>query len=105
LRDVVDIFERVPAPKELWVVENGFHNPIGIPNFGGNPFFGMLADWLNDALAGRKPKHLDRKVLIPVRGGAGPYTEPVQGIFLPERLGQRTEGLTAAQSGPAGVRK
>jgi alpha-beta hydrolase superfamily lysophospholipase len=105
LRDVVDIFRKVPGPKELWVVENGFHNPVGIPNFGGNPFFGMLADWLNDALAGRKAADLDRTVVIPVRGGAGPYTEPVRGIFLPERIGDAFEGLTAAQAGPAGVRK
>jgi len=100
LRDVVEIFGRVPGPKELWVVENGFHNPTNLPNFGNTPFFGMLADWLNDALAGRKPADLDRQVVIPVRGGAGPYTEPVKGIRLPERAGQDFTGLTDAQRGP-----
>jgi pimeloyl-ACP methyl ester carboxylesterase len=102
LRDVVEVYRRVPGPKELWVVENGFHNPIGIPNFGGTGFFGMLADWLADALAGRKPAGMDRVVVIPVRGGAGPYTEPAGGVFLPERAGQDYPGPTAAQRGPAG---
>jgi len=105
IEDVVEVYKMVPAPKELWVVENGFHNPIGIPNFGGTAFFGVLADWLRDALAGKKPADLDRTIVIPVHGGAGPYSEPVRGVFLPERIGRNDTDLTEAQRGPAGVKK
>ena len=65
----------------------------------------LLADWLNDALAGKKPADLDRVVVIPVMGGAGPYSKPVRGIFLPERAGLSFEGLTPAQAGPAAVKR
>lgn len=105
IEEVIEVYNKVPPPKELWVIENGFHNPIGIPNFGGTAFFGSLADWLSDALAGKKPSDLDRIVVIPVHGGAGPYSEAVRGIFLPERVGQAREGLTQAQLGPGGVRR
>ena len=105
IEEVLDVYRLVPPPKELWVIENGFHNPIGTSNFGGTGFFGVLADWLNDVLAGKKPADLDRLVLIPVRGGAGPYSDPVPGILLPERAGRTNTGLTQAQLGPAGVRR
>ena len=102
LRDVVEIYRKVPGAKELWVVENGFHNPIGVPNFGGTAFFGMLADWLKDAIEGKKPEGMDRVVVVPVRSGLGPYTEPARGIQLPERAGVDFQGMSAAQRGPAG---
>jgi pimeloyl-ACP methyl ester carboxylesterase len=103
IEEVVEVYKMVPPPKELWVIENGFHNPIGTSNFGGTAFFGVLADWLKDALAGKKSGDLDRTIIIPVHGGAGPYSEPVRGVFLPERIGRPDAGLTQAQRGPAGT--
>jgi dipeptidyl aminopeptidase/acylaminoacyl peptidase len=105
IEEVVEVYKTVPAPKELWVIENGFHNPIGTSNFGGTGFFGVLADWMNDVLTGKKPADLDQIVIIPVLGGAGPYSEPVRGIFLPERVGHANFSLTQAQLGPAGTRE
>ena len=65
----------------------------------------MLADWLKDALDGRKPVGMDRVVVVPVRSGLGPYTEPAKGIQLPERAGIDYQGPSAAQRGPGGIKE
>ncbi|MCZ7573283.1 MAG: alpha/beta hydrolase [Ardenticatenaceae bacterium] len=105
LEDVMAIYEKVAGPKELWVVENDFHNPRGTENFGGIDFFGYLADWLRDALNGKKPKNLKKEILVQQKGGAGPYVEQASGIFLPERLGLKDGDPTPAQLGPASIRQ
>jgi dipeptidyl aminopeptidase/acylaminoacyl peptidase len=104
LEDVLAIYEKVAGPKELWVVENDFHVPRGTENFAGVDFFGILADWLNDALAGKKPAALKREVLVPQKSGRGPYSPEAQGIFLPERIGIRNGHLSPAQAGLARVK-
>ncbi|CAN0580239.1 unnamed protein product [Laminaria digitata] len=94
----------VTAPKELWVVENDFHNPRNRPNFGGIDFYGFLADWINDALAGKIPADHKKEILVPERGAPGPYVpHSDRGFMLPERVG-KAAGLTDAQLGPAGIR-
>jgi hypothetical protein len=103
LVEVLPVYDKVARPKELWVCENDFHNPRGTENFGGSKFFGCLADWIRDAFAGNKPADLDRIVFIRQKDGLGPYSDPVDGVLLPERLGRHYEGLSAAQLGPAGV--
>ncbi len=104
LEDVLRIYEMVTAPKELWVVENDFHNPRNRPNFGGIDFYGFLADWINDALAGKIPADHKKEILVPERGAPGPYVPQADGGFmLPERVG-KSAGLTDAQLGPAGIR-
>jgi pimeloyl-ACP methyl ester carboxylesterase len=102
LEDALAVYEKVPPPKELWVIENDFHNHRWTENVGGIDFFGYLADWLRDALAGGKPQDLERVVLVPQKTGAGPYGEVVRGILLPERLGVAGGRLSPAQAGPAG---
>lgn len=100
LEDVLDVYNAVPAPKELWVVEDDFHQPRGAENFGGIDYLPFQADWLRDALADRKPADLERIVLVE-KMGIGQYAEPVPGIYLPERRGEAPATLTPAQRGPA----
>jgi pimeloyl-ACP methyl ester carboxylesterase len=100
LDDVLQVYRLVPPPKEIWVCENDFHVPRGTSNFGHADFYGFLADWLNDALAGKVPANLDKTVIVRQKEGKGPYSEPVAGVHLPERLGGAFKGLSAAQRGP-----
>jgi pimeloyl-ACP methyl ester carboxylesterase len=104
LDSVLAVYQKVPKPRELWVVENDFHVPRNVENFGSSPFNGFLADWLNDALADRKPANLDHIVLVRQKEGAGPYDEPVKDVHLPTRLGTSYRGPTEAQRGPGGVK-
>ena len=81
--------------------ENDFHVPRGTSNFGMADVYCDLADWLNDALAGKKPADLDRVAIVGQKEGPGPYAEPAKGVYPPDRLGGRFSGLTAAQRGPS----
>lgn len=108
LEDVLKIYDKVPSPKELWVVENDFHSPRNTSNFGGIDYYPFLADWLRAAMDGKKPAGLDRKVLVRQGGGLGPYGPEVEHIDLPGRI--QLDGLkkpdslyTEAQLGPVGV--
>lgn len=104
LDTVLPIYEKVAGPKELWVVEDDFHAPRHRPNFGGLDFYGFLADWIRDALAGKYKAGHKKEILIPAHGGPGPYVAPHQGGFLlPEKVGAEP-GLSEAQLGPAGIR-
>lgn len=100
LEDVVDVYARLTCPKEIWVIENHFHNPRYAENLGGLDFFGFLADWLHDVLAGNKQSDLKREVLVGQRDGLGPYEKSVPGFRLPERIGIPNFTPTAAQLGP-----
>jgi pimeloyl-ACP methyl ester carboxylesterase len=101
LEDVFPVYERLRGPKELWVVENSFHNPRFLENFGEIDFWGYLADWLLDVLAGRKPADLAQVLLIRQREGLGPYSTSVDDVYLPGRIGAAAAELTSAQLGPA----
>ncbi len=104
LEDVIDVYESLRVPKELWVVENDFHNPRGAENFGSVDIWCYLADWLRDALDGRIEEGHDRRVLVRQRDGLGPYAQPVDSFLLPDNLRlQGSPGLTPSQRGPAGV--
>lgn len=100
LEDVLDVYQAVPAPKELWVVEDDFHQPRGTENFGGIDYLNFQADWIRDALAGQKPTDLDRTVLVE-KMGLGQYAEPIPGVYLPERRGEAPARLSAAQRDPS----
>jgi pimeloyl-ACP methyl ester carboxylesterase len=102
LADVLPVYEKVPVPREMWVIENAFHTQRDVENFGGATVFGMLADWLNDALTGKIPADLDKIVFVRQKDGRGPYDGPMTGVLLPERLGLPNGGLSAAQRDPAG---
>jgi pimeloyl-ACP methyl ester carboxylesterase len=108
LDDALAIYDKVPAPKEVWVVENDFHSPRNRSNFGWIDYYDYLADWIRDVLAGGKPADLDRKVYVRQRNGLGPYADAVPDFRLPGRLDfdgvdGAAPGLTAAQLGPAGI--
>lgn len=100
LEDVMDVYARLTCPREIWVIENHFHNPRYAENLGGLDFFGFLADWLHDVLAGKTRSDLKREVLVGQREGLGPYEKSVPGFRLPERIGIRNFKPTAAQVGP-----
>jgi pimeloyl-ACP methyl ester carboxylesterase len=103
LETVLDFYDTVPTPKELWVVENDYDIPRNRPNFGGMDFFPFLIDWLKDALEGKYPDNHKRETLVPDHSGCGPYGDQIEGGFLlPERVGA-APGLSEIQSGPAGV--
>ncbi|MPZ87243.1 MAG: alpha/beta hydrolase [Nitriliruptorales bacterium] len=85
LEDAYDVYERIQGPKEFWVIENDFHIPVACRNLGGLDIYPFLADWLRDALNGRFADGHRRDVLVQERRGAGPYSDPVPGYWLPER--------------------
>lgn len=87
LEAAVEFFEELAGPKELWVFENEFHRVTQREGIGGIDIYQFMADWLNDALAGRHPADLNKLVLIPQRDGSGPYTPPVESLLLPGRAG------------------
>lgn len=85
LRDTHEVFERLRCPKELWVVEDQFHNLSGsMPNFGGLSSRPFLADWLRQAVDGGFPSDHSRAVLVR-RSGVGPFDEVAAGFWYPER--------------------
>ncbi len=86
LEDAYAVYESIPGPKELWVLENDFHAPFSCRNLGGLPAFPFLADWIRDALAGRFPAGYRREVLVPERSGAGPYGASARSFWLPGRV-------------------
>ena len=104
LETVMDVFDLVTGPKELWVVEDEFHTPRHGETFGGADFYGFLADWIRDALNGKFKAGWDRRIIIR-KTGIGPYSAPEPNIRLPERIGVSYTGHTPDQLGPAGIRK
>jgi dipeptidyl aminopeptidase/acylaminoacyl peptidase len=85
LEDAYAVYELLEGPKEFWVLENDFHAPWNVRNLGSLSAFPFLADWIRDALAGRIPPDHNRQVLVPDRGGKGPYEAPVESFWLPLR--------------------
>ena len=62
----------------------------------------ILADWLNDALAGKFGTGHKKEILVPEHGDGGPYVNQMKGGFaLPERIGI-TDGSHPDQTGPEG---
>ena len=73
LEEAEAFFDEIAGPKEMWIMEDEFHAGFnrGLYNL---PSAHFAADWLQDKLAGKFPKDLNRKILIPLKG-AGPYTQ------------------------------
>ena len=93
LEDVVDFFEELAGPKELWVFENEFHRVSGKEGIAGLEIYPFMADWVKDALDGKLPSDLRKIVLVPQKSGAGPYSppRPLEDLLLPGR-GASTSG-------------
>lgn len=85
LEDAYEVYQRIDAPKEFWVIENDFHVPLKTKNLGGIDVYPFLADWLRDALAGKFQAGHAREILIREREGSGPYEHQAPGYWLPER--------------------
>jgi pimeloyl-ACP methyl ester carboxylesterase len=70
---VYKFWERIKAPKELWVYEDTYHQTTLFPAMGQRmDCYSMGMDWIVDALAGRfKPGHA-RKMYLRT-GGGGPH--------------------------------
>lgn len=86
LEEAVGLYDALRAPKEFWLMENDAHTPFLYPHLGGYPAFNAMADWLLDALEGRKPAGMNRKVVLHPDRGAGQYGPEAPGFFLPDRL-------------------
>jgi pimeloyl-ACP methyl ester carboxylesterase len=72
LQEAELFFESIAGPKEMWIMEDDFHNSYsrGLCDI---PISHIAADWLKDKLEGKYPKDMARKVRIPLNG-RGPYT-------------------------------
>lgn len=80
------LYETIPAAREFWVLENDFHQPTAVDNFGGMDVHPFAADWLRDALHGHIDEGHKREVLVQVKSGRGPYDGNMVDYRLPGRL-------------------
>jgi len=82
------LYQTIPGPREFWVIENNFHMPVGIENLAGLDVHPFVADWLRDALGGKKPRDLKREVILREKAGSGPYEQQLVDYRLPGRVGK-----------------
>ena len=89
LEETVNIFERIPGPKELWIFENGFHGGVreGLANLAEYDLFCFVGDWLHRVIFGRVQGNYDIRRLLPVNGIKGPYGNVVNSFSLRSRYG------------------
>jgi len=87
LEAAFDLFDEIQAPREMWVFENEFHRVAAKEGIVGLDHHLFMADWIQDALAGKFAPDHRKIVLVPQKRGAGPYEPPVESIYLPGRLG------------------
>jgi dipeptidyl aminopeptidase/acylaminoacyl peptidase len=78
LEDVEDFYGKLAGPKEMWVLENEGHELRGERTLGSLSWLEFAADWLEDALVGKRiGSGHDRKVYARA-GGTGPYSEATE---------------------------
>jgi pimeloyl-ACP methyl ester carboxylesterase len=82
------LYQTIPGPRELWIIENNFHMPVALPHLAGLDVHLCVADWLRDALSGKKPRNLKREVILREKTGSGPYEEQMVDYRLPGRVGK-----------------
>ncbi len=88
LDEAFALYQTIPGPRELWIVENNFHMPVALPHLAGLDVHLCVADWLRDALNGKKPRNLRREVIVREKVGVGPYEEQMTDYRLPGRAGR-----------------
>jgi hypothetical protein len=89
LEEGLAYFGEVAGPKEIWILENENHVPRPSRNFGGMMADNLVADWLKDALMGKKPRDLNKAVFVHDRTGEGPYSpqiRSVEDVYLGRRI-------------------
>lgn len=86
IEEAIALYETIDAPKELWVLEDDFHEPRGIDNFGGMDVHPFAADWLRDAMDGRLAPDHKREVLVHKKAGSGPFGPQMGDFRLPGRI-------------------
>jgi pimeloyl-ACP methyl ester carboxylesterase len=70
---VYNFYEKIEAPKELWVYEDTYHQTVMFPAQGQRmDCHSMGMDWIIDALAGKFPDGYARKMFLRT-GGGGPH--------------------------------
>jgi cephalosporin-C deacetylase-like acetyl esterase len=70
---VYEFYDKIKAPKELWVYEDAYHQTLMFPAQGQRmDCHSMGMDWILDALAGKFPAGYERKMFLR-SGGGGPH--------------------------------
>jgi hypothetical protein len=62
--------------------------PVALPHLAGLDVHLCVADWLRDALSGKKPRNLKREAILREKTGSGPYEEQMVDYRLPGRVGK-----------------
>ena len=86
LDEAFALYKTIPGPREFWVVENNFHMPVVLPHLAGLDVHLSVADWLRDALNGKKAPNHKREVILREKVGTGPYEEQLIDYHLPGRI-------------------
>lgn len=86
LDEAFALYKTIPGPREFWVVENNFHMPVALPHLAGLDVHLSVADWLRDALSGKKAPSHKREVILREKVGTGPYEEQLIDYHLPGRI-------------------
>jgi pimeloyl-ACP methyl ester carboxylesterase len=86
LQHAYRVYQGLSGPKEFWVTEDDAHSPGGGGHLGGQRAFGTLIDWIRDALTGTVPPKEGQMKILKARSGKGPYSDPVSGLWLPDRF-------------------
>lgn len=84
LQEAYHTFRALQGPKEIWVLENDFHDVYQLKGFAGMDILEPMADWLTDALHDKYGPDHAKELLIP-EGGKGPYEAPGT-PWLPDRF-------------------
>ncbi len=84
--EALDLYRKIPAAREFWILENDFHMPMGRDNFGGLDVYPFIADWIKATMDHPPAPGASREVLIRQNGGIGPYAAQMVDYRLPGRL-------------------
>ncbi|MEX0869132.1 MAG: alpha/beta fold hydrolase [Nitriliruptoraceae bacterium] len=87
LDDALRVYDNLGGPKEFWLTEDDAHTPTVHPHLGGLQAVVAMADWIRDVFDGAQIPVAGVKRVLAEHRGAGPYSDPVDGFLLPERLG------------------
>jgi hypothetical protein len=87
LEDALRVYDPPGGPNEFWLTEDDAHTPTVHSHLGGLATVVAMADWIRDVLDGAEAPVDGAKRVLAEHGGARPYSDPVDGFLLLERLG------------------